>query len=247
MSDPRGFPLGHLILLHDVTDQKHAQAQLLEQQRALATFQERERVAWELHDSLVQVLGFVKMQAQAARGLLAQDQTAEVDAYLAQLVAVTQDAHADAREYLLGATPGAPGAASFLPALERYLRRFTESYGIATKLNIPPELTGRTFEPMVEAQLLRIIQEALTNVRKHARARGVDIRFGVSDSVAEAIIQDDGAGFRPETLDTAEGQKFGLRFMRERAEAVGGAVRIHSAPGEGTQVVISVPLGKEPA
>jgi PAS domain S-box-containing protein len=240
----RGFPLGHLLLLYDVTEQKWVQAQLVEQQRALATLQERDQVARELHDSLGQVLGYVKMQAQAAREQLARAQFSEADGYLAQLVAVAQDAHADVREYILGSRVGLMADAGFFPALKQYVRQFGEIYGITAELSLPPELADGAFEPMVEAQLLRIIQEALTNVRKHTQARGVRVSLSVCDTRAEAIVQDDGAGFDPALLETAEGQKFGLRFMRERAEEVGGSVQVHSAPGEGTQVVISVPLRK---
>ena len=245
LTDRRGSQLGRVIVLHDTTEIQRTQERFLEQQRALATLQERERVARELHDSLGQVLGYVKMQAQAARGLLAQNQSAEADDYLAQLVAVAQDAHADVREYILGARVEMSADAGFLPALTQYLQRFSENYGIAAELSAPPELGDGAFEPMVEVQLLRIIQEALTNVRKHARARRVHISLSVYDSRAEAIVQDDGAGFDPEVLETAEGQKFGLRFMRERAAEVGGNVQIRSAPGEGTQVIICVPFRKD--
>jgi signal transduction histidine kinase len=244
LTDRRGSQLGCVIVLHDITDAKRTQERFLEQQRALATLQERDRVARELHDSLGQVLGYVKMQAQAARGLLARDQIAEADAYLAQLVAVAQDAHADVREYILGARVEMSANADFLSALTQYLRRFSENYNIATELSAPPGLSDVTFEPMVETQLLRIIQEALTNVRKHARACNAYIGLSVYDSRAEVIVQDDGAGFNLEVLETAEGQRFGLRFMRERAAEVGGSVRVQSAPGEGTRIIICVPLRK---
>jgi signal transduction histidine kinase len=245
LKDKRGLPLGSLILFRDVTEQRRAQAQTLEQQCALATLRERDRVARELHDSLGQVLGYVKMQTQAARTLLARDRASEADACLAQLSAVAQDAHADVRDYILSVRAAGPENPGFLATLEAYLQRFTQHYGIVTKLNVEPALADRPVEPMVEAQLLRIIQEALSNVRKHAGACGVHVRLGASDGWAETIVQDDGAGFDPALLDTAAGREFGLSFMRERAEEVGGNVRVHSSPGKGTQVVIRVPLRKE--
>ena len=245
LKERHGLPVGSVILLHDVTEKVQAQAQASEEQRALATLRERDRVARELHDNLGQVLGFVKMQAQAARGMLARSQTSEAGACLEKLAAVAQDAHGDVCEYILGARAGMSTSSGFFPALEDYLQRLGENYGLATKLNVSPELADGAFPPMVEAQLLRIIQEALTNVRKHARATGVDIRISVRDGLAAAIVQDDGVGFDPALLETAAGQKFGVRFMRERAEEVGGTVQVHSAPGAGTRVVISVPLRKE--
>jgi signal transduction histidine kinase len=244
LKDRSGVARGALVLLHDITEQKRAQAQILEHQSALATLRERDRVGRELHDGVAQVLAYIKMQGEASREFLDKDQPSEANRRLARLVAAAQDAHADVREYILGASAGTSSGAAFLPSLERYLRRFSENYGIAAKLSASPELTGVAFEPMVEAQLLRMIQEALTNVRKHSRARTVDVRLSARDGYAEAIVQDDGAGFDPSLPDATDGRKFGLRFMRERAEEVGGSVRIQSAPGAGAQVVICIPLRK---
>jgi signal transduction histidine kinase len=99
---------------------------------------------------------------------------------------------------------------------------------------------------MVEAQLLRIIQEALSNVRKHAQTTDVDVRISAMGGHAEAVIQDNGAGFDPALAENDGAQKYGLRLMRERANEVGGAVHVHSAPGGGTRVVVSVPLRSPP-
>jgi signal transduction histidine kinase len=237
-----GFRLGYLIVLHDVTDQRDAQARQVESQRALATLQERDRVARELHDSLGQVIGYAKMQAQAAREMLARQEWRQADQYLAQLVAAAQDAHADVREYILGAHSKGQADMEFLPSLEDYLRRFHASCGITATLDSPPELAGHALDPMVGAQLLRIIQETLTNVRKHARARQVRIGLSIRDGEAEAVVQDDGEGFDPARPASAEAATFGLQFMRERAHELGGTVSVQSAPGEGTRVSVIVPL-----
>lgn len=243
----RGGSRGCLVLLYDLTEEKRANALLVEQQRALATLSERDRVARELHDSLGQVLGFLKMQAQAARRLLTQDKPTEADVYLAQLVAAAQEAHVDVREYIVRARADFPPDGGFLSAMERYLQRFQGSSGISTRLVVTPDLAGHPFEPMVAAQLLPIIQEALTNVRKHAGAREVEITLTRVGGRAEAIVRDDGTGFDPAMLETDAGQRYGLRFMRERAEEVGGTVQVRSAPGHGTEIVILVPVRKEAA
>jgi signal transduction histidine kinase len=232
-----------LILLDDVTDQKQAQAQLLEQQRALATLHERDRLARELHDTLGQVLGYIKMQAAVAETYLERDQPLEAKCRLVRLTAAARDAQADVREYILGTRAGVSSEVPLVPALQDYLRQFGENFGIATELNVSPELADFVFDPMAGAQLLRIIQEALTNVRKHARAHRVEVRIAVGEGRAEAAVQDDGAGFDPAAVQSTGGRRFGLQVMRERAEEVGGAVQVHSAPGEGTRVVITVPLG----
>jgi PAS domain S-box-containing protein len=243
----RGGSRGYLVLLYDLTIEKRADALLVERQRVLATFSERDRVARELHDSLGQVLGFLKMQAQAARQALVQGRPYEAEAYLTQLVAAAQEAHVDVREFIVGARAGVEPNGPFLSTLECCLQRFRDSSGIRARLVAPPELAGHPFEPMVAAQLLPIIQEALTNVRKHAGAREVEIRLTRVGGRAEAIVRDDGTGFDPAMLDTDAGQRFGLHFMRERAEGVGGTVQVRSAPGQGTEIVIQVPVRKEAA
>jgi signal transduction histidine kinase len=245
LSDWRGLEVGRLLLLRDVTERRRAQAQILEQQLALAMLSERERLARELHDGIGQVLGYVKMQAQAARDRLAQDETAAADRDLARLIAVAQDAHADVREYILGARSATSAQPGFSPALRQYLRRFSEQYGLRTDLAAPPDWSDDVLEPTVQAQLLRIIQEALTNARKHARAHAVQVSVQLPTDHAQVTVQDDGVGFDPALLTGAEGQKYGLGFMRERAQEVGGSVEIYSAPGAGTQVLICVPRRKE--
>jgi len=245
LTDHRALTIGYLLLLHDVTEQRRAQAQAVEQQRALAMLGEREQLARELHDGIGQVLGYVKMQAQAARDRLAQDQVAAADAQLARLVTVAQDAHADVREYILGAKTSAAAEPGLVAAVEQYLQRFSQQYGLRTELIAPADGADDALEPTVEAQLLRIIQEALTNARKHAKAHLVRVSVELCTSDAQVIVQDDGLGFDPAVLATAEGQRYGLGFMRERAAEVGGSVEIRSAVGAGTQVLVRVPRRKE--
>jgi len=188
------------------------------------------------------VLGYIKMQTQTAREHLARDQNNVADADLAQLSAVVQDLHSDVREYILGARLGNSLEPGFIPALQQYLRRFGDSYALQTELISPPELAEGTFEPTVEVQLLRLIQEALTNARKHAHASLVQVSIGLLDGRAQITVQDNGVGFDPAVLGTGEGQRFGLGLMRERADGIGGTVEIDASPGAGTRVSICVPL-----
>lgn len=236
----RGFPLGHLALFHEITEEKRAQAQSLEQQRALAMLHERVRIARELHDGLGQVLGYVKMQGQAARDALARGHEKEADSLMERLVSVADETHTDVREYILGANTTAEG---FLGSLRRYLCQFSENYRLQTELSVPPEVTDTTFGPAVEAQLLRIIQEALTNARKHARAHCVRVSFRLEDSMAEVAVEDDGAGFHVTKAGAAS--HFGLRFMQERAAEVSGMVEVYSKPGQGTRILLKVPINKQ--
>jgi PAS domain S-box-containing protein len=243
LSDWRGLDVGHLLLLQDVTEQKRAQAQLLEQQRALAMLREREQLAREMHDGIGQVLGYVKMQAQAARDQLAQDCKETVDSQLRQLAAVAQDAHADVREYILGAKAETASHPGFLSALRQYLQRFSEHYPLHTELIAPPDWSDEFLEATAAVHLLRIIQEALTNARKYAQAQCVQVRLQVEDGRALVVIQDDGTGFDPTLLQEGQTDHYGLQFMRERAEQIGGYLTIDSLPGAGTRVMIDVSKG----
>jgi signal transduction histidine kinase len=98
-----------------------------------------------------------------------------------------------------------------------------------------------------QVQMLWIIHEGLTNVRKHGRSAAVRVSLDICGANARAIVEDDGVGFVPDLLRGLEGRKFGLGFMRERAESVGGSLEIESAPDEGTRVTISMPLSKAPS
>ncbi len=240
LTDPHGSQFGCMLLLHDKTEERRSQALLLEKQRALAMLAERERLARELHDSIGQVLGYVKIQAQTAREWLAQDKKAEADSGLTTLIAVAQDAHADLRDYIFAAQSATVAGFGLLPLLRQYLTRFQQHYEMPVELTVAPDWTDDLLEPTVEAQLLRIIQEALNNVRKHAQARTVQVRLEVQERHAQIVVQDDGAGFELTRQGTREGQ-YGLGFMRDRAEEVGGSLVIQSAPGRGTQVVICIP------
>lgn len=242
LRDFRELLQGHLLMLRDVTEQRRAQAQIMEQQQSLAVLKERERLARELHDELGQVLGYAKMQAQGARNQLAAQQPATADEYLAQLISVTQDAHDDVREYILGTKVAAGGQLGFLPALQAYLQQFAARYGIRTELVVAPGLSSEDFEPLVQVQLQHIVQEALTNVRKHGQAHSVQVRFEQRDDRAHITVQDDGVGFDPESQATGEGGHFGLRFLQERAQEVGGSVAIVTSPGQGTRVEVEVPV-----
>ena len=233
--------LGHLLLLHDVTAQKQARAQLLEQQRALAMLAERERLAGELHDDLGQVLAFINAQGQTIRRLLARGEISTADDFVARLVEAAREADTDIRESILGLRAPLTGS-GLIPSLQDYLRRFEQRYGIRTDLILPKASLEVAFEPVAEVQILRILQEALTNARKHANARCVQVAFTLQDSQVRIVVRDDGQGFAPAELADGPCRGFGLQLMRERAENIGGTLDVRSAPGEGTEIVVQVPV-----
>ncbi|MDD3827118.1 MAG: histidine kinase N-terminal 7TM domain-containing protein [Anaerolineae bacterium] len=240
--DHRAVTMGYLLLLHDVTEQRRAQAQILEQQRALAMLQERERLARELHDSTGQVLGYVSFQAQAIAQCVRTGDTTRAEAQLARLTCMAQDAHADLRDSILSLRSGTPEHWSFLAVLEQYLAAYQENYGICAELILPPGLSEGDFALGVSVQLLRVIQEALTNARKHSLAKSVCVTLACEGAQATIVVADDGVGFAPEALPAHGQTHFGLAFMAERMAQIGGDMVIKSEPGAGTRVVLHAPL-----
>lgn len=241
LTDWRGLEVGHLLLLHDISAQKQAQTRLIAQQRALAMLRERERLARELHDSLGQIFAFVNSQGQAIRRLLSRRDVATADALTGRLVEVAREADVDIRESILGLRVALSEQGLF-PALASYLASYEKKYGIHAELVEPELFAAAAFAPLVEVQLLRIVQEALTNVRKHAGASCVEIALALEDGCARVAIRDDGQGFDPAEFGGRADGHVGLQVMRERAEEVGGTLSLRSAPGQGTEVVVRVPV-----
>jgi signal transduction histidine kinase len=234
-----------LLLLHDVTEQRRSQVQILEQQRALATLNEREHLAHELHDGLGQVLAAAHLQASTAKLLLDRGETTQVGECLNILADTTLQAEADMREYLLGAQSTFPADYPFLTTLREYLKRFTRQFNLPVELSATPDLEGQELPQTVAVQLLRIIQEGLSNIRKHANARCAQVSLTLSGARLLVIISDDGLGFDPSSVVTQPGSGFGLRSIRERTEALGGVLQIDSAPGKGTRLVVNVPVSRQ--
>lgn len=244
LTDWRGLEVGRLLVLRDVTEQKRAQALLLEQQRALAMLHEREHLARELHDSIGQVLGFASLKTGATRKLIADGKLARADEQLAQLESIMADAHADVREYILNLRTAPTGERPFFAALRHYLEGFRQNYGIQVDLSVDTGVDDSLLAPEAQMQLLRIVQEAFSNVRKHAQTKRAQVSFERGDGLVRVCVRDDGQGFDPQGAAGADDSHFGLRFMRERAEQMGGALRVESAPGRGTCVTVEVPVGR---
>jgi signal transduction histidine kinase len=241
LKDWWGFECGVLLLLRDVTEQKEAQAKLIAQKQALATLQERERLARDLHDTLGQVLGYASMQVDAAAKLSREGKGQLAATQLDRLGGMIREAHAEVREYIMNLRTTPALHRPFFTAVQQYLEGFTSNYDIQTDLTIGSSWNGTTFSPDMQMQIFRIVQEALTNARKHSKARRVQVKFDAQDGRVFVTIRDDGDGFLPNKLETVYGRHFGLQFMQERADQLGGILQIQSAPGKGTEVVLEMP------
>lgn len=242
LKDWRGEPVGRLLLLYDVTEPRLVQAQLVEQQRALATLKERERLARELHDSIGQVLGYASFQVEAVSKLVSDGQAAAATAQLDRLAVIVREAHADVREYILDLHAAPTPQQPFFTAMRHYLEGFTYNYNIQTALRVDERLDKEPFPPDARMHVFRILQEALSNARKHGRARCVEVTFALEDHLVCMTIEDDGTGFHSIQSAAGGASHFGLQFMRERAESLGGYLDVISQPEQGTRVVARVPM-----
>ena len=244
LRDWRGLEVGRLLLMHDVTEQRRAQAQIIEQQRALAMLQERDQLARELHDSTGQVLSYVSLQAQAIRKHLQDGSMAKAESQLTRLANVAGSAHEDVRESILSLRAGSGMSLPFFTALQEYLDAYSDNYGLRTVLIAPEVLAEIDFASDVGVQLMRVIAEAVTNARKHSAAACVEVSLVHENHHALITIADDGQGF--DTRQSVAGQDhFGLAFMRERMAQVGGDLEIESELGKGTRIKLRVPIAHE--
>ena len=241
----RGFEVDEVETLSSLAN--HAaiaieNARLQARLRELAVVAERERIAREMHDGLAQVLGYVNTKSQAVEELLIAGRTDEARGLLAELGAAARSIYVDVREAILGLrSPVVPGV-GLVAAVEDYAARFAEASKIAVGVDAPAAARRLDLAPDVEAQIFRVVQEALTNVRKHSGAGRADVAFSILDGRLEIAIADDGHGMQSPT-SAADRPRYGLRAMRERAESIGATVDWMSPPGGGWRVLLTVATG----
>ncbi len=216
-------------------------ARLREQVRSMATLHEQERLAREIHDSLAQYLGILKLQASRLIDLLDGGDVQEARRWAAHLRDTTTNALGDAREAIYNLRHTASCDEEFGPALRDFLAHFSRSHGVAVEITAPED-AALTLPRETCLQVSRIIQEALSNVRKHAHARRVAVELARKDGFLCIHLSDDGCGFDLDSVVVSESGGAGLQIIRERAESLGGRLEIASRVGHGTRITARVPL-----
>lgn len=210
-------------------------ARLYEQAQDVAVLEERQRLARELHDSVSQALYGIALGAKTARTLLDRDPSKVAD----PLEYVLSQAHAgltEMRALIFELRPESLEAEGLVAALEKQAEALRARHGIEVHI----ETCAEPDVPMViKEAMYRIAQEAMHNTLKHARARTLGLRFCTTGDGIELEISDDGAGF--DTGGSFPGH-LGLRTMRERALRLGGIFSVTSAPGEGTSILVRLPI-----
>lgn len=213
-------------------------AQLTDQMRDLATLQERERISQEIHDELSQMIGSLALMAQKVSACLDARDLATVKQGIAEIEKTARDAYGSVREEILSLREFDERQEDLVQIIQSYLQRFERQWHICTHLEI--DGAGLDFSAgfPVEIQLLRILKEAMTNIRRHARAADAWVRLHSDRHFLHVEIEDNGCGFDLQAM--AQGH-FGLRIMKERAESVRGSVQVDSVPGMGTRIHIELP------
>jgi signal transduction histidine kinase len=221
------------------------QAQALARGREVATLnavlEERARLSRELHDGFAQLVAYLLVRIDTVESLVGARRDEEAMAELERMRSVTDDLYQDVRESIseLRTRVSERG----MPAtIREYVDAYEDRHDLT--VHIEGDSAADGLAPLIAFQLLRIVQEALANVRKHAHARNAWITFCKLDgNRLQTTVADDGQGFEPEAAPV-EGsrQSFGLASMRERAASLEGELTLDSRPGGGTRIVVSVPL-----
>ena len=212
------------------------------QLQSFSIIEERGRIAREMHDGLAQVLGYLNLQVQTLETLLKRGKQEALQAELEQMRQAVQAAHADVRENILSLRTTLANEKGLASAIDEYLNEF----GIQTRIEARfiNEVEGPlNLASLAEVQLVCILQETLTNVRKHAQANFVSVRIAQKHNANQCEyllmeVVDDGVGF---VSQTGGKRSFGLQTMHERAQAVGGELQVQSVPGQGTSISCRLP------
>lgn len=214
-------------------------ARLTEELRGLAAVQERERLAREMHDGLAQALGLLHLKLQHA--LAHSEDPAASNEALSEMARIAGEAYEAVRQSIFELRTVVSRGLGLVPTLAEYLHEWSAQSGIAVDLAVP-EGPIDPLPPASEVQAVRIIQEALTNVRKHARAHHARVSVERDGAWLRVAVEDDGAGW--DAHGPTDRLHFGLQTMRERAEATGGRLAIDTTPGSGTRVVATLPASR---
>ena len=219
-------------LLDELTQTR---ASLLKAEREAGVLAERQRLSRDIHDTLAQQFTSIIMHLSAAR---LGDATA-IQTHLQQVEQAAREGLDESRRIIWDMRPQQLEGASLVESIEGVAARWS----VENRVRVETAVTGspHPLDESVETALLRITQEALHNIKKHAKARDVNITLSYMPDLLALDIADNGKGFNT----SRNGRGFGLKTMRERAEELGGTLTIESELGKGTAVAVSLPIAEE--
>jgi nitrate/nitrite-specific signal transduction histidine kinase len=219
-------------------------AMLHRQVQNMVVMEERERIGRELHDNIAQSLSILKLKASHIGDLLNLGQIDSAQSSLNEMRQSLTDANADVREAIVNLRNTPSSSQELMSAIQTIVRRYRTSYGIDASIEAA-DASQIFLTPDVVIQVIRIIQEALVNIRKHAQASKAWVRLEQQDSWVTVTIEDNGIGFNDREIIEKGCGGVGLQIMHERAESVGGDLQIISNPGSGTRVIVRFPTDNQ--
>lgn len=234
---------GKVYVISDITEQQKNLEKIIEQQKALSVMHERENIGRDLHDGLGQMFGFYSTQAQTVKEYMKQKKYDLAMEHLGSLISVAKDAHSDIREYIMEMGGVSARNRNFSATLKQYVAGYSEKFNIQVNVVFDDRLPVQFPEEAQGIQLLKIIQEALNNIRKHAGKCIVSITFTQYDRCVELCITDTRKGFKVEQQTTVH--QYGLSIMRERAVGIGASFDIKSNDNIGTKIIVRMGDGAE--
>ena len=216
------------------------QRQQLGLQVIRAQEEERKRVAREIHDGPAQSMANVVLRMEFCEKLM-EVNPEKVREELRELKQIVKSNLQDVRKIIFDLRPMALDDLGVIPALKRYSEDFREKHDICIEMTFHGRETR--LEPVLEIALFRLIQEALNNVVKHARAKTVKVDIDIRHDWVMAVVTDDGVGFvLDKVINGNFGKRFGLISMKERTDLLGGDLHIDTRPGGGTKVIFKLPV-----
>ncbi|GBD11800.1 Nitrate/nitrite sensor protein NarX [bacterium HR23] len=215
-------------------------ARLYEQAERVAALEERQRLAAEIHDGLAQSLSYLGLKVDRATELIEAGDHARAVQELQHVRAVVGETSRTVRRSIADLQERRPGPRSLQERLAKVVDELKAAGAPLVELNVYGE-TPLQLPPEDAEQVVRVVQEALTNACRHAVAHRIQVRLSVGEEAATVVVEDDGCGFDPNRPQEGEGH-FGLSIMRARAARLRGQLTIDSAPWKGTRVVLRWPL-----
>jgi signal transduction histidine kinase len=223
----------------DLRRLRDAELSLRDAELTSVAMEERARLAREIHDGLAQDLWYAKLKQGRLATLLADAGVAEPRQLAGEVATAIDSALVETRQAVMALRPQLEGG-PLDEVLARYVEDFSDRFAVRAVFNatgpIPP------LAPRAQAEVLRIVQEALNNARKHADATLLRVDASATNGIVRFEVADNGRGF---DVSAVPGDRYGLTSMRERAELIGGSLEVTSEPQNGTRVAVVVPIEGE--
>lgn len=240
--DASGTPKYFISVIEDIDHRKHAQEKLRAEEqllRKLLDLQEKERrlVAHDIHDGFMQDVVGAYFHLQAVRAGLDSD---TIESKVEHVGSLLQKAIMEGRRLIRDLRPMGLDEEGLVEAIEHLIADEQKHAGLV--IVFQHEVQFNRLESRLEGAIFRIVQEALTNVKRHAQTNHAVVQLNQHNGTLQVMVRDQGVGFNPSTVMP---ESFGLRGIRERARLFGGNARIESTPGEGTTVFVQLPLHLE--